>query len=260
MEIVKNIIQETRREWMRSTDAADFHAESRSLHDEVRYRLQDRGYDGIIHDWKPEINRDELDRKGQTKVTTVRGTEYLLKTNPKYGGLDLFYYEEDAPGKEGEHLTGYSDLEDFLSLQEYTVVCFKPEQIKAVTNRTPTKGPNFKENFMEENFMNKQMELIYTDSYGDDNIVYPKLNFYLENNNLYVGLDCYEPEIEAMDNYCDVTVNIEDLPYLHAAIDTNNNGPKMVDFLEKNGFGEPTGLMVFSGFAHTLCSVSMQRN
>jgi len=89
---------------------------------------------------------------------------------------------------------------------------------------------------------------IYKDSYGDDNTLYPKLNFYLSDNNLYLGFDYYDPELDTIEPYCDATVNIDTLPYLEACIDTNNNGQKMVDFLVANGFGEPTGRMIPSGF------------
>jgi len=96
--------------------------------------------------------------------------------------------------------------------------------------------------------MTEHKGYIYTDSYGDDNTLYPKLNFYLSDNNIYLGFDYYDPELDAIEPYCDATVNIDALPYLEACIDTNNNGQKMVDFLVKNGFGEPTGHMVPSGF------------
>lgn len=250
MDVVREVIRETRSQWMQAEDEEVFRPESRSLHDEVRYRLQDMGYDGIIHDWKPKINEQELEETGQVKVTTVRGTEYLLKKNEEWGGLDLFYYDKDEPNHEGEHLTGYSDLEDYLSLQEATVVCFRPEQIKSVENRTPTPDPNFKFNVPvpEDCEVYGKRSYTYEDSYGDKNAVYPKLNFYLSDNNLYLGLSEYDTEFDYLEHYCDVTVNIDTLPYLHAAIDTNNNGTKIVDFLIKNGFGEPTGGMIPSGF------------
>ena len=96
--------------------------------------------------------------------------------------------------------------------------------------------------------MADQTGYIYKDFLGDDNTLYPKLNFYLSNNNLYLGFDSYDPELNAMEPYCDATVNIDTLPYLEACIDTNNNGTKMIDFLVANGFGEPTGRMLPSGF------------
>lgn len=96
--------------------------------------------------------------------------------------------------------------------------------------------------------MTDRASYIFTDSFGDDNTLYPKLNFYVSGNNLYLGFDNYDPEFDAMVPYCDATVNIEPLPYLQACIDTNNNGPQMIDFLVSNGFGEPTGHIIPSGF------------
>ena len=96
--------------------------------------------------------------------------------------------------------------------------------------------------------MTESTGYVYKDFLGDDNTLYPKLNFYLSDNNIYLGFDHYDPEFDAMVPYCDATVNIEPLPYLQACIDTNNNGPQMIDFLVANGFGEPTGRMIPSGF------------
>lgn len=251
MDIVKQTIRQVRSEWMQSGFAGNvLRPEANSVQDEVRYRLQDMGYDGIIHDWKPKIDTEELERTGQTKVTSVRGTEYLLKKDEVYGGLDLFYYDKDEPGNEGDHLTGYEDVEDYLSLQECTVVCFRPEQIKAVDNRTPTLDPNFKVNTPEKEVceMTDRKGYEYTDSYGGTYTLYPKLNTYL-NNNLYLGFDFYDPEEGAIFPFCAATVNMDEVyPFLQSCIDTNNNGFKMVEFLMDNGFGKPTGMAIPSGF------------
>lgn len=251
MDVVKQVIRDTRRELCGDEDAPyKSHPQSRSVNDEVRYRLQEMGYDGIIHDWRPEVNRQELEETGQTKVTSRRGTEYLLKKDVEFGGLDLFYYDKDEPGFEGDHLTGYEDVDDYLSLQECTVVCFRPEQIKMVANRTPTPDPNFKYN-VQENADTKippVPPMTFIDFKGDANLVFPHLNSYLDNNNLYLGLVTEDLEWGGLTPYCDVTVNIDPLPYLHSCIDTNNNPQQVIEFLEKNGFGEDTGMHMFSGF------------
>lgn len=88
----------------------------------------------------------------------------------------------------------------------------------------------------------------YVDSFGDEIILYPRLNMYVEGNSLYLGFDSFDSEAGDMEPYCDATVNIVALPYLHSCIDTNNNGDKMLDFLVRNGFGEPLGLRIPSGF------------
>lgn len=147
LNVVRSTIKEAQETWSNVRTPDDmFCPKSRSLQDEVRYRLQAKGYDGVIHDWKPDVNARELEETGKTVVTSARGTKYVLQKDEKYGGLDLFLYDKDEPDQLGDHLTGYFDLEDYLSLQERTVVCFRPEQIKAVDNRTPTPAPNFKHN------------------------------------------------------------------------------------------------------------------
>lgn len=35
----------------------------------------------------------------------------------------------------------------------------------------------------------------YKDSYGDEFTVYPKLNMYADNSNLYIGLDSFDEDI-----------------------------------------------------------------
>lgn len=88
----------------------------------------------------------------------------------------------------------------------------------------------------------------YTDSFGDPYVLYPKFGMYSANNNLFLGFDYFDTEWNSWDSYCDATVNIKGLPFLYTVIDTNNNGDKMVDFLEKNGFGERTGHLIPSGY------------
>lgn len=90
--------------------------------------------------------------------------------------------------------------------------------------------------------------MIYTDAYGDDNVVAPVLNMYRDNNNLYVGLEEYDPELEDWDSFCSVTVNTAfDLPFLESAINMEYGGQAKIDFLLKNGFGSLTGTKVRSG-------------
>ena len=86
------------------------------------------------------------------------------------------------------------------------------------------------------------------DGYSGSYEVLPRLAMYANNDNLYVGLDCYDPEFGGMDHFTDLTVNLTRLPYLHGAIDTNNNGQQALDFLTRNGFGSVTNLSIPSGF------------
>ena len=147
---VNKEIQEERNAWQEIPTDDGWHAESRSTCDELRLRLKDMGYDGIIHDWKPDVNREELERTGRTVVTTTRGRKYLLEKDEENGCLDLYYYDPYEEDHRGENLTGYDDLDDYLRLQERTVVVFEPQQIKSVYNRTPSLAPEFKYDPTEE--------------------------------------------------------------------------------------------------------------
>ena len=94
----------------------------------------------------------------------------------------------------------------------------------------------------------KNDKLMYTDSYGDTFEVFPKINFYNSTNNLYVGLDAYDEDLEANDSYCHITVNLYELPYLHSAIDLTYGGEEKPKFLLENGFGDFTGEVINNGF------------
>ena len=72
--------------------------------------------------------------------------------------------------------------------------------------------------------------------------VYPFMSMYCENNNLYIGFDFYDENDQTFAPFGDVTVNVGKLPYLYSAIDTNNNGSRILDFLERSGFGQKTDL------------------
>ncbi len=148
MDLVRKMAKEIQLELKYRDDVftdGTWHKESRSTCDELRYRLRDMGYDGIIHDWIPKVDREELEATGSTKVVSTRGTQYLLKDDLE-GGLELYYYDPDELDHCGEHLTGYEDVDDYLRLQTRTVVVFDPNQIKLTANRTPTLDPNFKHN------------------------------------------------------------------------------------------------------------------
>lgn len=86
----------------------------------------------------------------------------------------------------------------------------------------------------------------YGSSFGDIT-VYPQFGLY-QDDNLYLGLRYYDEEEGRTDFFGSITVNTDALPYLHSAIDTDKNGEKILDFLEKNGFGKRTGREISSGF------------
>lgn len=92
-------------------------------------------------------------------------------------------------------------------------------------------------------------EYEYETAYGEVKRAQLVVGTYEYGNNLYVGLECFEPENEGtFIYYGDITVNIETLPVLYASIDTNNNGVKMLDFLMKNDIAANTGLTKESGY------------
>lgn len=95
---------------------------------------------------------------------------------------------------------------------------------------------------------NTSLQMQYKTFFGSTETVVPKLNTYAENSNLYVGLDFFDSEFKTWLPYTDVTVNVGKLPFLESAIDINNNGQAIIDFLVKNGFGELTDKVIFSGY------------
>ena len=91
-------------------------------------------------------------------------------------------------------------------------------------------------------------EYIFHAPYGEAEKVEPYLSMYTDNDNLFMGLAYEDPEY-GKQPYTDVTVNITKLPYLMAAIDVNNNGQEMMDFLVDNGLAVPLkGQSVRSGY------------
>ena len=86
----------------------------------------------------------------------------------------------------------------------------------------------------------KERLLLYYD--GESYLVELVQSNYVDNNNLYLGL--FDPQNGP---FGDLTVNIKDLPYNQAAVNVNN-GPWVEQFIKLHNLGEPTGLMLQSGF------------
>ena len=120
---------------------SDIRKNARSVDDEVRYRLQDMGYDGIQYNGKPTINKQEFEKNGQTSFKSISGYSYTIAKNNKTGYVDL--YDGKVIGKpsleKDEFITDYSNLDDFLnSEKEETWVAFEPNQIKSATGNRGT--------------------------------------------------------------------------------------------------------------------------
>ena len=114
--------------------------ESRSVGDEVRYRLQDMGYDGIQYDGKPDIDIEEFNKNGQITFKDFSGKTYTIVKDNETGGVDL--YDGKVTGKpnteKDEYITGYLDLNDFLDTtgKDQVWVAFEPTQIKSAVDNT----------------------------------------------------------------------------------------------------------------------------
>lgn len=110
-----------------NSKVSTFDKRSRSTNDEVRYRLQNMGYDGIHWNGKPNININELEKKGKTEFVSVSGrAKYIMeKENGEYA---LKYLD-------GEHITSFESVEEYLNMQEEEWVVFSPEQIKILGTR-----------------------------------------------------------------------------------------------------------------------------
>lgn len=92
---------------------------------ELREKLIELGYDGIVVRDKPYIDKEVLNSTGKFKFKTLRGNEYELVIDKDYGGVDLYY--------DDECITGYCDVEDYLSQQETVVVTFNNSNIEILT-------------------------------------------------------------------------------------------------------------------------------
>jgi hypothetical protein len=210
-QVWRKVAQEVQR------DRNDLPPRSRSNHDEVRHRLSEMGYDGIIFDQRPDIDAETLNATGRVDFRNVRGHKHWLekskqpelqmgkvketydevvaelirpdgsreRISPHISDLVVFLddptkvdfkqfdfkemvgtiklangntivakkepreVEYERPVRTGReidqidlyddfigHITGYSDLEDFIeSHSEETWVCFRPTQIKSVYNK-----------------------------------------------------------------------------------------------------------------------------
>ena len=92
------------------------------------------------------------------------------------------------------------------------------------------------------------MQLQYTDQWGERYTVYPYIEKYQENNNLYMGLLYFDKGAKAVSPFADITINAGKLPYLHGALAPFVVEEKIGDFLTQNGFGAFTGATIQSNF------------
>lgn len=109
------------------SEMAQYGIREHSLGDLTRHLLQQKGYDGVHHLQPLNITKADFDEAiAKEGKYWVNKREYLKPD--EYGGIDL-YHKNDG------HITGYDDLEDFLSQNKESIfVAFEPEQIKSINN------------------------------------------------------------------------------------------------------------------------------
>ena len=74
------------------------------------------------------------------------------------------------------------------------------------------------------------------------------LNSYIDNDNLYVGLESRSKENpKCWESYTDITVNLNPLPPFHAYVDNRDCNRHVHDFLTNNRIAEPAGFK-YQGF------------
>lgn len=95
---------------------------------------------------------------------------------------------------------------------------------------------------------NTFMTYEYESAYGGTETLSPYLNIYANNGNICLGFRGLSKEDGFWGPFCIATVNTVSLAYLEGAIDVNDNGNRILDFLEANGFGQRTPYAVASGF------------
>lgn len=137
-EVWKKTAREVSKEFYENRESA-LRKDSRSIDDEVRYRLQDEGYDGIQYSGEPNINKEEFEKTGQTSFKDFSGKWYTLAKNNEDGGVDLYDGKlKSKPNTEtDEYITGYLDLNDYLKTEKtQTWLVFEPNQIKSATGNT----------------------------------------------------------------------------------------------------------------------------
>jgi hypothetical protein len=105
------------------------HCKSRSSYpDMLRYKLLEMGYDGVIHKDTTIIDIETFNRVGIVFFKSTWGISYLIEKDEQWGGINLYYAD-------GEFITGYGSLGEFLNFQnEKVYVVFKPNQIKITDN------------------------------------------------------------------------------------------------------------------------------
>lgn len=95
--------------------------------------------------------------------------------------------------------------------------------------------------------MSELQEYTYTDRWGNEYVLMFTRAKYFDNGNLAVL--AYNQGDFGWEPYATITVNIDTLPSPYAAaIDTNNLGDSMLNWLIDNGLATHTGMILQSGY------------
>lgn len=125
----KNIIKKIRDafdKWYGDEETRPLRTSSRSVHDEVRARLQDMGYDGVITSKHHNVTEDMFDKNGEYHFVDASGSRMYLKKSDNPGWYDL-YSENQLIG----FLADYKGLKDFNTSDDRIITVFEPNQIKS---------------------------------------------------------------------------------------------------------------------------------
>ena len=202
--------------------------------------------DGEVSGYVYPIDKYQLHKEISEKAVSAREVKLTPKegetfTVPyeEYNGRASFYYREYHVVKKEYVLTEEDEMKVRAVLRGH-----EEARARAKKGDLAELVPIEK----EERGQKPEKLFDYTSFFGGKYEVEITVNSYVDNKNLYVGLNYYDEEMEGMFPFTAVTVNVDKLPYLQAAIDTNNNGHSIIEFLEENGLGKLTGEYQQSGF------------
>ena len=133
-DVWRNVSKEVEREWLSGNSATQALREgARSVNDEVRYRLQDLGYDGIHYRGAYNFTEDNVREYNETGATTFSdagGRLYDLRRS-EYGDARLYRHNSYA------EIIPYDSAENFYEdnnneyREEDVWVAFEPNQVKS---------------------------------------------------------------------------------------------------------------------------------
>lgn len=127
-QVWRKVASETQQDFY---DSKELPSRSRTTFDEVRYRLIDMGYDGIIFDQKPDLDIDAYHRDGRLDYRTVRGGKAWIQKD-KTPELAMQKVKSQKEEIEGELIKPDGSREPLrISIENLAPIIFKDHEIKA---------------------------------------------------------------------------------------------------------------------------------